>query len=496
MQIKQLYTLGLILLLTSCIKGDYSEYIHEDASTFTEIGSLDIGGEGAAEITAYDPSTKKLFVVTNAGSTRIDVVDLTNPAAPLPAGYIDISPYGGGVNSVSVSEGKVAAAVEGFQKTDNGKVVVFKTADYSFVKEVTVGALPDMITYSRDGKYILTANEGEPNDAYTIDPVGSVSIISVGSYSATTLDFSGFAAQAGALKAKGLRIFGPNASFAQDIEPEYLTIDENSKYAWVTLQENNGIAKIDIRAKKILSIFPLGFKNYNAEPNSIDPSDRDNAIVPAKWPVNGMYQPDAIALYEDRGTPYLFTANEGDVREWAGFAENKRVKDLSLDAAAFPDATFKSDPKLGRLNVTNTLGNTDADNDFEQLFSFGARSFSVWNGNNGQLVFDSKNELEKKCIEASLYDDGRSDDKGVEPEGITLGVVGKKVIAFVGMERADAIAIYDISTPSHPMFIKLLKSGDAPEGLTFIHASESPIKKSLLVVSSENDGVIKIYAVN
>lgn len=484
--------------LFSCNKGDYHEYINEDASTFAEIGSITVGGEGAAEITAYDPSTKKLFVVTNSGgATEIDVLDFSNPASPVAIGFIDISPYGGGVNSVSVSEGKLAAAVEGFAKTDNGKVVIFKTSDHSLVKEITVGALPDMVTYSPDGKWILSANEGEPNDAYTIDPIGTVSIISVNNYAVTTLNFASFASQAASLKAKGLRIFGPNASFEQDIEPEYVTIDQDSKTAWVTLQENNAIAKIDIKSKKIQAIFPLGFKNYNSEPNAIDPSDRDNAIgVPAKWPLNGMYQPDAIAVFEDRGVPYLFTANEGDVREWAGFAENKRVKDLTLDATAFPDATIKTDPKLGRLNVTNTLGDIDGDKDFDALYSFGARSFSVWNGTSGQLVFDSKNELEKKCVEALLYDDARSDDKGVEPEGITLGVVGKKVIAFVGMERSDAVAIYDISNPTSPKYIKLLKSGDAPEGLTFIHAKDSPIKKSLLVVSSENDGVVKVYAVN
>jgi hypothetical protein len=173
-----------------------------------------------------------------------------------------------------------------------------------------------------------------------------------------------------------------------------------------------------------------------------------------------------------------------------------RVKDLKLDPAAFPDASIKQDAKLGRLNVTKTIGNKDGDDELEELYSLGARSFSVWNGWNGQLVFDSRNELEKKCIEASYYDDGRSDDKGVEPEGIVLGVVGKKLIAFVGMERADAVALYDVSKPASPAFIKLLKSGDAPEGLTFIHAKESPIKKSLLVVSSENDGVIKVYSVN
>jgi hypothetical protein len=148
---------------------------------------------------------------------------------------------------------------------------------------------------------------------------------------------------------------------------------------------------------------------------------------------------------------------------------------------------------LGRLNVTTTLGDTDKDGDYDELYSFGARSFSVWNGNSGELVFDSKNELEKKASAATWYDDNRSDDKGVEAEGIALGEVGKKKLAFIGLERADAVAIYDVTTPTAPVFLQILKTGDAPEGVLFISAKDSPIQQSLLVISSEDDGVIKVY---
>jgi DNA-binding beta-propeller fold protein YncE len=484
------------VLIASCKKNDLPCIEEEDAASFTEISSTTIGKAGAAEISAYDPLTKKLFVVTNAGTSQIDVLDLSNPAAPAVVGSIDITPYGGGVNSVSVKKGTVAAAVEGVEKTDGGKVVIFKTTDYSLVTQVPVGALPDMITFSADGRYILTANEGEPNDDYTIDPVGSVSIISVkDNYAVTNVDFSSFASQKEALMSKGLRVFGPGASFAQDMEPEYLAVSEDGKTAWVTLQENNAIAKIDIGAKQATAIYPLGFKNYNTTANAIDPSDKDGSISLNRWNVRGMYQPDAIALFEKGGFPFLFTANEGDVREYDGFEEAARVKDLVLDAASFPDAaTLQQDDKLGRLNVTKTLG--DGDGDHNLLYSFGARSFSVWQGNTGQLVYDSKNDLEQKCIVAGLYDDARSDDKGVEPEGITLGAVGKKTIAFIGMERADALAIYDVSDPFQPEFLKLLPTGDAPEGITFIPPHQSPVGRSLVVVSSENDGTIKVYKTN
>lgn len=490
---------GLLLLvvMAACSPHD-NPYNDENAATFTEVSSTDFGESGAAEISAYDPLTRKLFVVTNAGSsTRIDVMNIADPSQPVITGAIDISPFGGGVNSVAVNDGKLAAAIEATVKTDPGKVVIFKTTDYSVVKEVTVGALPDMVTYTYDGKYILTANEGEPSDDYLVDPPGTVSIINTHNYAVRTLDFSGFAGQLATLQAKGLRRFGPNASFAQDMEPEYVAVSPDSRTAWVTLQENNAIAKIDIPSKNITAIFPLGFKDYSNDMNAIDPSDRDSKVEFRKTPVKSMYLPDAIAVYEKWGKPYLFTANEGDVREWAAFAENKRIKDLTLDATAFPDgAALKQDAGIGRLNVTTTLGNPDNDGDYDALYSFGARSFSVWNGFNGQLVFDSRNELEKQALAAGRYDDGRSDDKGVEPESITVGYVGNRVIAFVGMERADLISLYDITDPNNPVFVKSLTTGDAPEGVLFIPARYSPVKKSLLVVSSEGDGTVKIYQVD
>jgi len=469
--------------------------VNEDAATFSEISSIDIGDTGAAEITAYDPLTQRLFVVNNGTVNKIDVIDFKDPLNMKVIASISMLPYGGAVNSVAVSEGKLAAAIESTDKQANGKVAVFKTSDYSEIKVITVGALPDMVTFSPDGKYIMTANEGEPNDSYTNDPAGTVSIINVAdNYSVSTLDFSGFAGQQAALASKGFRIFGVGKNFVKDIEPEYITISSDSKTAWVTLQENNGIAKIDIASKTITTIFPLGFKDYNTDGNEIDVSDKDDKIASAKWNVKGIYMPDGIAVLESGGTPYLFTANEGDSREYSALTEVLRVKQVKLDPTLFPTASIlQQDAQMGRLNITTTLGDTDGDGDFDALYSLGARSFSVWSGLDGSLIFDSKNELDAKAINAGVYDDTRSDDKSVEPEGITIGKVGTKNVAFVGLERADAVAVYDVTTPSKPVFLQMLKCGDAPEGVLIIPAKDSPTKKSLLLVSSENDGVIKVY---
>ncbi|WP_276479378.1 choice-of-anchor I family protein [Paraflavitalea pollutisoli] len=496
MTIRNLLLLTAAVCLFSCKRDHDDDYVPEDPASFAEVGSIDIGDVGAAEITAYDPATKRLFVVNNdAKENRIDILDFQDPTQPKVIGKIATAPYGGYVNSVSVKDGLLAAAIESTVKHQNGKVVVFNTSTYAEVKSVTVGALPDMVTFSPDGRYILSANEGEPSTDYKNDPVGSISIIAVKeNYAVTTVDFSAFASQQAALQAKGFRVFGPSAAFATNVEPEYITVASDSKTAWVTLQENNAIAKLDIASKTITAIYPLGFKNYNEDANAIDPSDKDNVIAFKKWPVKGMYQPDAIAVLETGGIPYLFTANEGDVREWDAYVESKRVASLKLNTKVFPDAaTLQLPENLGRLNVTTTLGDADNDGVYDELYSFGARSFSVWNGNNGSLVFDSKNDLDSRAKAGNFYDDNRSDDKGAEPEGIAIGEVGKKKLAFVGLERADAVAIYDVTNPSSPVFLQMLACGDAPEGVLFIAAKDSPIQQSLLVVSSENDGVIKVY---
>jgi hypothetical protein len=352
-----------------------------------------------------------------------------------------------------------------------------------------------MVTFTNDGNYIISANEGEPSDNYLNDPEGSVSIIKVSDYSVKTINFSAFENQLTALTAKGFRIFGPGKNFNKDIEPEYITVSDDNTTAYVTLQENNAIAEIDIVTGIVKKIMPLGFKDYSLEANAIDASDKDSKVAFTTYnKVFGMYMPDAIAYYNYNGKPYLFTANEGDSREYTAFIEMKRAGTVTFDPTNFPTAaTLKTDANLGRLNITTTLGDTDGDGDFDALYSLGARSFSVWDANTGAQVFDSKNELDKKANELKIYDDGRSDDKGVEPESIAIGRVGSKTIAVVGMERADAFAIYDITTPTAPVFIKMYKTGDAPEGIIFIPASKSPINQSLIVISSENDGLVKIY---
>ncbi len=499
---KYLYLLLFSSFLFSCKKEDEVSplefTLNEDLTSYQEIASIGLGGVGSAEITAFDPLTDRLFAVNNGTTNKIDVIDISNPVSISVIKSINLDVYGGYVNSVAVSDGKLAAAIESTNKQLPGKLVVFNTSSYAEIKSVTVGALPDMVTFSPNGQYILTANEGEPSADYLNDPEGSISIVKVSDYSVKTINFSAFEGQLNELAAKGFRIFGPGKNFIKDIEPEYITVSDDSKTAYVTLQENNAIAEIDIATATIKKITPLGFKDYSLPTNAIDVSDKDNKVEFTNFnKVYGIYMPDAVSFYSYNGTPYLFTANEGDSREYTAFSEMKRVSAVTLDATNFPNAaTLKGDAALGRLNVTTTLGDTDGDGDFDALYSLGARSFSIWNATTGAQVYDSKNELDIKAKELGVYDDARSDDKSVEPEAISIGRVGSKRIAIVGLERVDAFAIYDITVGTSPVFIKMFKTGDAPEGIIFIPASKSPINQSLIVVSSENDGLVKIYKAN
>ena len=498
------------LSLSSCEWFDENPHPYEKITAFTQTASLALtGGETAAEISAFDPKTNRLFVV-NAVKSTIDVIDMKNPSHLVFEREISILEFGAGANSVSVNNGLLAAAIESDPKTDPGKVVIWNTSDLSVKGIVPVGSLPDMVTFSPNGRYIVTANEGEPSEDYSIDPKGTVSIIRLPGLNVSTIDFSTFSGQVDYLKSKGFRAPGPlGTTFEQDVEPEYVAIAHDSKTAWVTLQENNAVAKIDLHSSRIDEIFPLGFKDHNMPGNDLDVSDRDNTVVLKNWPVKGMYLPDGMSTFTAGGTPMIITANEGDSRlrptsddalppleEGDLFNEEVRIGNVDLDPVKFPDASnLQQNSNLGRLKITNTLGDTDGDGDYDELYSFGTRSFTIRNGNTGKIVFESGKKLEDFLLANafSKYNDSRSDDKGVEPESVTTGKIGPRTLAFVGLERADAVAVIDVTNPASPTFLQVLHTGDAPEGVLFIPAHESPNRRSLLVTSCEGDGTIQVF---
>ncbi|TDE15668.1 choice-of-anchor I family protein [Dyadobacter psychrotolerans] len=490
--------LVVAVVLNACMKDHIPQVPVENPASFKEVATIDLGGAAASEISAYDAASKRLFTVNNESSALVDVLDLSAFPVITKLQPINVSALGGVANSVAVSDGKLAIALEATNKQANGSVIVINTGSLQTIKQITVGVLPDMVTFSPDGKFIVTANEGEPSADYTVDPEGSVSIINVAdNYSVKTLTFSSFASSYSQLAAGGFRVYGPKANFAQDVEPEYVAVSSDSKKAFVTLQENNGIAEVDLVSGAILKINPLGTKDMNLAANAMDPSDRDSKIALGSWPVKSLYLPDAISYFSVGSAEYLITANEGDAREYTAFDEQARVSTLKLDPTAFPTAaTLQLPANLGRLRVTSTLGDTDNDGDYDVLYGFGGRGFSIYNAASGQLVHDSGKGLEQEVINAGIYDDDRSDDKGVEPEGVTVGWMNNKPVAFIALERVDAIAVYDLSDPAKPVFLQLIKTGDAPEGILFVSSDKSPNGKSLLISSNEGDGTVKFYQAN
>jgi hypothetical protein len=222
-----------------------------------------------------------------------------------------------------------------------------------------------------------------------------------------------------------------------------------------------------------------------------------------------MYQPDGIAAFVVDGQTYLATANEGDSRDYSGFSDEARVKDLK------PDESLRVDDALGRLKVSRVGGDTDADGDVDRLLAFGGRSLAIWTAD-GELAYDSGDALEqfiaKHLPERFNIDsdgrgkiDDRSPDKGPEPEGVVVGSVGESTYAFVGLERTSAVAVFDVTRPEStklvdivPLALKKDSTGGphiAPEGLCFVPADRSPLAAPLLVVACEVTGTTILFRV-
>lgn len=466
-----------------------------------EVVQLDrIAGSGA-EVSTYDPTSGRLFVSTGDSDIGVEVYEV-NQFGELT--LVTTLPLGA-VTSVDSRDGVVVAAVAADPQTDPGAVVFLDAGTLGTTHTVTVGALPDMVTFTPDGMHVLTANEGEPYDYAlgAVDPEGSVSVISLRGPDADPTParqarFTRFNSKIDELRESGVRIFGPEATVAQDLEPEYVAVSDDSATAYVTLQENNALAVVDIRSARVLDIVPLGYKDYSLPENAIDASNTDgiDGNFQTYDNVVGMYQPDAIVWWDG----YLFTANEGDARDYDGYSEETRVSDDGNPNPEYPldpsfDPTLLDEAVLGRLNTTTASGDIDGDADFEVIHSYGARSMSVWDSAGG-LVYDTGNQTEQAVLANGTWVDSRSDDKGSEPEGLAVGVVDGTPYVFLGLERTSDIVILDASTPTSPEIVQLITApagAVSPEGLEFVSAADSPTGTALLIVTYEVSQTIVVF---
>ena len=513
------------------------------------LGSYGAGAfnKSAAEIVAFHPASTRILTV-NALSGKIDVLDASNPAALTKVGEVSGGPDTT-INSVAVrQDGLAVATVEPENKTDNGELIFFDaSADNlgTVLGRVRVGALPDMVTITPDGAYALVANEGEPAEDYSYDPEGSVAVVklpaAVTAARQTDVRIADFRAFEGTLAKKGVHIYGQvgdSTTEAQNLEPEYIAVSGGKAY--VTLQENNAVAVVDIATATVEDVWPLGYTDRREVP--MDISDKDGKIDLRTAPVKGILQPDSIAAYEVDGTTYLVLANEGDARDWEAFSEEERIKKLGskkvpglCDGYAGMTASdieaFQKDENAGRLKITTAIGLNEKDNCFEELYTYGGRSFSIFTAD-GTRVFDSGSQFEE--ITAKLLPEyfntnhteneleSRSDDKGPEPEGVAVGEINGRTYAFIGFERLGGVMVYDITDPAKAAYTayinnrdftvnmeELEKQGDTAvqaglqkvgdlgaEGLAFVPAKDSPNGNNLLIVGNEVSGTTTVFQVD
>ncbi len=486
-------------------------------------------GTSSAEIIAFDPTVDRLYIA-NSIAGKLDIVNFSNPAAPQAISSIDLSIYGG-INSVVVHDSIIACAIESVPAQNNGKVVFF---DYNgnYINQVEVGAMPDMITFDRTFTKLLTANEGEPDATYVNDPVGSVSIIdltpgyvALTNANVTNVGFTAYNGQEAALRAQGIRVFSSSASVAQDFEPEYIAVTEDNTKAYVSLQENNALVTIDLATNTITSLSALGYSDYSSgSGNALDASDQSGAVlITGNLPIKGTYMPDAMVYKTINGQGLLFTANEGDSREFGNVIDANRISSSTfnnvLDATAFPDQSILRNNKfLGRLSALKYSGDTDGDGDYDELHVMGGRSYSIWNAQTGALVYDSKDLIEQITANHPTFGaifnasnttgapalKNRSDDKGPEPEGVAVSIINGSTYAFVSLERIGGVMIFNVDNPSSPVFVGYANNRSTTvsgpdlgaEGIIIIPAVDSPNGNTLVILANEVSSTLSIYQVN
>ena len=513
-------------------------------------GQYNVDG-GVMEIVAYNQATEWAYAI-NGQSGKLAAIPLAGLTAgahveELTGTEIDVKALVeaedstfqyGDMTSVAISPDSttLAAALQAQGSNDAGRVALFTCEeDGSLTLEALVetGAQPDMVTFAGDG-VVLTADEGEPREGYgenIADPKGSVTVVDVEAQESTVVDFSAFDSQRDQLAEAGI-VLKKGSAPSVDLEPEYIAVSDGKAY--VTLQENNAIAVLDIESQAFEGVYSAGFEDHST--TAIDLDKKDDAYDPQTYEsLLGIRMPDGIAAFTVEGTTYLVTANEGDAREWGD--EDQGTFYLSEDERDF-----------GEEGVTSPTGAITAENsglegkvvffkteDFDGLdpekdYVFGGRSFTVFQATENGLeeVFTSGDDFEALTAQYvpeyfnasndnAVLDD-RSGKKGPEAESVTVGTVDGKTYAFVALERTGGVMAYDVTDPEAITFVNYVNTRDfgttvegseeyedgeldkwvtggdvAPEGLLFLDAASSPNGEPLLLAACEVSGTVAVY---
>jgi len=565
-------SLILSILLTAC--SGHKNKLEKTKLNINLIGrailSTNGSPEGAAEIVQYHKASNRVYAINSSSDiATVEILDLNtltpnslikNEQGVITNTNLDIETTlnlsrhtSGDANSIAISEelNLLAVAIAAKKTGVKGNIAFYdiKNKTPRFIKNVKVGYLPDMVTFSPNNKKVIVANEGEPSGDYLTDPEGTISIINIDNgiiaSKAIELNFHQYDNKQAELEAQGIMFANPTGrvikgkliktTVSMDLEPEYVAVTEDSSIAYVSMQENNALAVVDLINNNLVKIIGLGFKDWSKF--KLDASDKDGGMNFKHYDhLYGMYQPDTIASYSWNHNNYIVTANEGDGREYFFKSANKetclfeggldydkddgclaytdeaRTKELTLDPTNFANIKNNNDD-LGRLKVSTVKGDLDNDGDFEQLYTYGARSFTIWDAN-GNVVFDSGDDV--ALITAQTHGeafnndedenkgDTRSDAKGAEPEALTLGEINGRTYAFIGLERMSGIMVYDITIPADAKFVNYFYnrgtiegekiSGDlAPEGMKFIAATNNTPAR--LLIGNEISGSVTVWEI-
>lgn len=488
----------------------FNNTMHEIANYNTNAGAD--GDGGVAEIVKYNKYNQTMYLVSgktqsvhivnlnNVNSNSNTTLEATKTVTLESIGINDA----GDITSVDVSpDGKeIAIAIQHKDYDKNGYIARFD-ANGQLINIHEAGIQPDMITYSPDGSLILTANEGEPRQGYeagTVDPKGSITALDTNTNQSYDIDFTAFdnAESRAALVADNV-IIKKDTAPSVDFEPEYITISNDSLTAYVTLQEANSIATIDLTTKQVTRVDSLGFKDYSSGDNKVDLYKKDDAInITNTDEFLGIYMPDGISSYEVDGKTYLLTANEGDSREWGDYINEVEEK------------YGESESKIVTLNTDDY----DGFDDLSKKYLFGGRSFSIIDASTMTMVSDSNGEFEEitakllpeyfNCSNDDISFEDRSGKKGPEPEDIKTMIIDGKVMAFIGLERIGGVMMYDVSDPTNPTYVDYLNLRDfsddisgsvSPEGLCTVSAKDSPTNKPMLIIANEVSGDVNVVEV-
>lgn len=518
---------GASLLLPAAAKADL----------LTQIASFQ-GVADSAEIVSFDKYSKLAF---SSAANGVEIVNFANPAAPTSQGLLNLSVVDSlairSISSVAADPlGRgfgVATAIPTESGSNLGKLVFFDPATKAVLKTLDVGYHPDSVKFSADGTKLFIANEGEPltqTGGAHFDRPGSLSVVDVSSGFAAasltgTYDFSS-ANLAPGVDLSQARVHPSNNAAGNrhfDIEPEFITQQGNRVF--VTLQENNAVGEFDLASGKWTSVKSLGVINQ-----TVDASDREINSSTGKIEINdkvaGLPMPDAIASYQVGGKTFLVTANEGDSRPPDFVAsghpvttDEARVSQLGTGGRPALDPAYKAqldalyggnalaNSAIGRLTISIRDGDTDNDGDIDRLTMFGTRSFTIWDADTATKVYDSGSDFE--FISAALFPalfnsdgtsatfDTRSDNKGPEPEALTIGRFNGRTVAFIGLERTGGIMSYDITDPANAFFLQYINTGEvAPESLQFVPDWESPTGAPLLIAGYEVSSRIGVYSID